>query len=44
MMRLAKKRFEESDYYLIPGNKLEIDTETDYIDTANKVDLDAIVA
>ena len=44
MMRLAKKRFEESDYNLIPGNKLEIDTETDYIETASKVDLDAIVA
>ena len=44
MMRLAKRRLEESDYSLIPGNKLEVDTETDFIDGGIKKDLDAMVA
>jgi len=44
MMNLAKKRMTESDYSLVPGNKLEMDLETDYVEGGNKVDLDAVVA
>jgi len=44
MMQLTARRMAESDYKLIEGNKLVMDTETDYISNGQQIDLDAIVA
>ena len=45
MFRLTAARFEESDYKLIEGNKLVMDTETDNVSNPGaQIDLDAIVA
>ena len=44
MMQMTARRFDESDYKLIQGNKVVIDSETDYTSNGERVDLDAIVA
>ena len=44
-MQMTKRRFEEeSDYRLIEGNKVMIDTENDYTSNNERIDLDSIVA
>ena len=40
MMKMTRKRFEESDYSLIYGNKMLIDVESDYVEPGTRVDLD----
>ena len=44
MMRMTTRRFDESDYKLINGNKVLIDAETDFVSNGERIDLDAIVA
>lgn len=40
MIEVVKQRFAESDYALIPGNKVTIDDQTDYTSNGERVDLD----
>ena len=44
MMRMTARRFDESDYKLIDGNKVVVDSETDFVSNGERIDLDAIVA
>lgn len=44
MVEMCKRRFEESDYSLIQGNKASFDVETDYVNNGERIDLDRIVA
>ena len=44
MMQMTKSRFEESDFKLIQGNKVVVDTETDYTSNGERIDLDSVVA
>eukprot|EP00353_Schmidingerella_taraikaensis_P011835 CAMPEP_0185583024 /NCGR_PEP_ID=MMETSP0434-20130131/21273_1 /TAXON_ID=626734 ORGANISM="Favella taraikaensis, Strain Fe Narragansett Bay" /NCGR_SAMPLE_ID=MMETSP0434 /ASSEMBLY_ACC=CAM_ASM_000379 /LENGTH=40 /DNA_ID= /DNA_START= /DNA_END= /DNA_ORIENTATION= len=40
MVELTKQRFDDSDFKLVPGNKVKIDNETDYTSNGERVDLD----
>ena len=44
MVQMSKERFDESDYKLIEGNKVVMDTETDWTSNGQIIDLDGIVA
>lgn len=44
MVQMTARRFDESDYKLIEGNKVVIDSDTDFVTNGERVDLDAIVA
>ena len=44
MVRMTKQRFEDSDFALVPANKVVIDAETDYVNNGEKINLDQIVA
>ena len=43
MMELTKQRFYQSDYAMIPGNKVTIDDQTDYTSGEARLDLDQMV-
>jgi len=44
MVKMLEERFKQSDYSLIPGNAVDIDSATDHTGGDTKVDLDALVA